>query len=141
VVLNLGADHDFDQIWCVWDGGDNHPNEAEHLDTAHRNQINIARSVPSFEVWQLLHIEDLTARPISCDQVKRQVRQNYVPGYGSSVNIFPYSLLTNKHQIAIERAKILEGHHSGHGGEANPSSSVWKLVEQILLAGASNRLG
>ncbi len=139
-LLERGELPEFDHVWCVFDGGDNHPNVPEVIRTGRRFNVRVAISNPSFEVWLILHLRALTTRPLSSDFAKKVLRDNYHPGYGRSTGILPFDVVERGISEAILRAKELEKHHRSHGGEKNPSSEVYKLVQQILRNSATRRL-
>jgi hypothetical protein len=134
-----GAPLDFDQIWCVFDGGGEHPGTSEVCAIAKATGIFTVISVPCFDVWQLLHWEELSTRPLTAEQAKRRIRTKYCAGYGRGVKIVPYSMLAGRYEVAIRRAKTLRGFHKEYGGEANPSTEVFYLVEEILKVGSAER--
>ena len=100
-AISRGEPPDYDQIWCVSDGGDDHPNVPEALAReARQSRIRVAISMPCFEVWQLLHFEELTTRPIeSAAAAKRLMREKHVPGFGRTRNVVPYSESDSKRCI------------------------------------------
>ena len=131
----------FDQIWCVFDGGDEHPRVREAQQLASKSKIRMAISFPCFEVWLLLHLENLTTRPLITPQKAKQRLWKYYPPkkYGTDTNICPYSLVNGRFEVAIKRARLLNKYHDSHGGVPDPSSNVYALVENILKIGEKRR--
>ncbi len=74
-LAHHGERPDYDQIWCLFDGGDKHPNVPKALGSAKESGIRVAVSVPCFEVWQLLHLQELTTRPLTTQEVKQLLRK------------------------------------------------------------------
>lgn len=84
-------------------------------------------SVPSFELWLLLHYEDIQA-PLHRHEVMRRLKL-YIPGYdkGSS-NAFE---TTAKHLgLAIQRAQVLANRFSAHT-EPEPFTAIVDLVKLL----------
>jgi hypothetical protein len=105
----------FDQIYAVFDRDDhdsyfNALNLAKSLDGKLRNDERQAvsftaiASVPSFELWLLLHYEDLQA-PIHRDMVMIRLKQHipgYVKGAGGS-----FATTAGRLETATQRAQAL----------------------------------
>ncbi len=112
----------FDQVWCVLDQDefDLQPAVAE----AGAARVQLAVSVPSFELWLLLHYTECGGA-LTPKQALARLRQQ-VPAYDKTrLNFEDFaSGLGN----AMERARRL---HDGAGVGPNPSSGVWALVEVI----------
>lgn len=98
-----------------------------------KNGIELITSIPTFEVWYLLHFGFMTKVFQSSKQVKDNVKEK-MKNYSESMNIFPKIMKkTNK---AIENAKKLEKFHIENGknlfsDECNPYTGVYKIVEEL----------
>lgn len=119
----------YDQYWCVFDI-DIHPLIDEALECAARNGIEIAFSNPCVELWFLLHFRDQNAY-IEREDVQRQTRE--LLGCGKLLTPEALSALQCRHDEAVSRAQALDKRHDGDGSPfgSNPSSTLWRLVEQI----------
>ncbi|MDO9517932.1 MAG: RloB family protein [Methanosarcinaceae archaeon] len=122
-----------DDIWCVFDC-DNNPNT--HILSACKNagkRVKICLSNPSFELWYLLHfayIESPLTNPVLMEQLKRKIN-----GYKKNEDYF--DLLKSNRETAINNAKKIHKMHKSNGidlfsTESNPSTHVYKIVEEIL---------
>ncbi|WP_428981560.1 RloB family protein [Nonomuraea composti] len=68
----------YDEVWCVVDV-DQHKTLDQALVEARRGQVNLAISLPCFELWILYHFEDHTA---ACDQERiRQRLRKHIKDY------------------------------------------------------------
>lgn len=84
-------------------------------------------SVPSFELWLLLHFEDVLA-PLHRDEVFRRLRQ-YIPNYEKGAN----NTFANTSQdiaIAIERAERLAERFNAHT-DPEPFTAIVELVQLL----------
>lgn len=84
-------------------------------------------SVPSFELWLLLHFEDVLA-PLQRDEVFRRLRQ-YIPNYEKGAN----NTFANTSQaiaIATERAERLAERFSAHT-DPEPFTAIVELVQLL----------
>ena len=84
-------------------------------------------SVPSFELWLLLHFEDVLA-PLHRDEVFRRLRQ-YIPNYEKGAN----NTFANTSQtiaIATERAERLAERFSAHT-DPEPFTAIVELVQLL----------
>lgn len=125
----------YDKVWCVFDV-DNHPKLLDARQQARDNNICLAISNPCFELWLLLHFCDHTAH------VERKpaasLLRKYIKGYNKHV---PFDVLRDGYGEAVGRAQHLEKRHSeaGPAGD-NPSTTVYKLTEQIRKYGRDARM-
>lgn len=122
-----------DDIWCVFDC-DNNLNPA--ISSACKNagkRVKICFSNPSFEFWYLLHfayVESPLTNPVLMEQLKRKIK-----GYKKNEDYF--DLLLSSRDTAIKYAKKINKLHENDGmdlfsTESNPSTHVYKIVEDIL---------
>lgn len=84
-------------------------------------------SVPSFELWLLLHYEDIQA-PLPRDEVLRRLKR-HISGYNKGLNnVFA---ITHEHlPIATQRAEALAERFSAHT-EPEPFTAVAELVKLL----------
>src|SRR5580658_7113157 len=116
----------YEEVWCVFDI-DEHPLIPEAKDQARANGIELAISNPCFELWALLHFQDQRAH-IERGNLHRQCA-THLPGYEKRLN---YETLRSKYPDALKRAQDLDKMHDSRGTPgANPSTTVYKLVERI----------
>lgn len=124
------TDPEFDEIWCVFDV-DQHPNIAQAINEARQSGIETAVSNPCFELWLVLHKNDLTAyldrRAIQrlSDDLQLTANKRIVPA--------AEPLLVDAVETAKQRAIALDQRHAGNGSPArsNPSTDVWRLVDRL----------
>jgi hypothetical protein len=116
----------YEEVWCVFDV-DEHPLIPAAKDQARANDIEMAISNPCFELWALLHFQDRRAH-IERGKVQQLCRQ-IMPGYEKRLD---YEFLKPKYPDALKRAQDLEKwHESRDTTGANPSTTVYRLVERI----------
>lgn len=158
------------QVWCVFDRDKEETNEKirkgniefnTSIDTAEKKGLNIAWSNDAFELWILLHFQDVqtidTERQLYYDKLTEIFRQILDPNkYLQKVLTHPsYSYKkdfksennfrnivrneiikdTNK---AIQRVKKLESRYKGlhlKNHEKFPIRLVYKLVEELIKLG------
>lgn len=127
-----GRGDPFDQIWVVFDT-DEHPDicEAERLAAEHG--IGVARSNPCIELWFQLHFEDQTAwihRHVT------QARCRELLSCEKSLSASAMETLAQRYEEARARAAALDRKHEADGSPSgeNPSSSMWRLIDQIVDA-------
>jgi len=116
----------YDQVWCVCDV-DEHARLNDALQQARDNGIDVALSNPCFELWALLHFQDQTAY-IERGAVQHLCR-GHMPGYKKEL---PCEALMERHSEAADRAARLDRLHESRGTPGgNPSTGVYRLVEEI----------
>lgn len=121
---------EFDQVWCVMDK-DNFPdnNFNRGIKLAKDNNINIAYSNLSFELWYLLHFQNVSTQ-FSQKQLETKLTSSLGRPYRKSDNL--YLMLKEKQEQAITRAKTLDSYPSSIAySERNPNTTVFKLVEEL----------
>jgi hypothetical protein len=127
---NLNYDH----VWCVFDV-DEHSFVPEAKQQARDNGIEIALSNPCFELWALLHFRDQRAH-IERGRLHHECKQ-CMPGYEKQL---PSAQLHPMYEDALQRARDLDRWQRSRGcEEANPSTGVYRLMEQIKNLGRPNR--
>ena len=118
-----------DQVWCVFDV-DEHPYLPEAKHQARDNGIEVAVSNPCFELWALLHFCDQTAH---IEWGRLTTDREAIP---ATTNNCPTSQLHPLYAEALQRAMALdEWQRSRDCAEANPSTGVYRLMEQIRTLG------
>lgn len=119
-----------DQLWCVFDV-DDHERLRPALIQARDNEIGVALSNPCFELWALLHFQEQTAY-IDRDPVRRKL-QDHIPTYSRDNKVLPFADLVPRQDEAVRKAKALREMHVRNGSpeDANPSTSVWALVDAM----------
>lgn len=127
----------FERVYAVFDRDDHHSyfdalNYAAQLDGKLRNDAKQAvtfkaiASVPNFELWLLLHFEDIRA-PLHRDEVLRRLR-THLPGYQKgNGSVFAD---TRAHlDIATHRAQSLANRFTAEDGQ-EPFTAV---VDMVML--------
>ncbi len=117
----------YDEVWCAIDT-ELQPRivfDAERA--AEINEVSLAFSSPSFDLWLILHIEFCAHTFMSAADAKRQLRRLRPAWTESSTNFEDFSAGLKD---AIDRAKALDP--TGNNYRKNPSTSAWKLVEAIM---------
>lgn len=125
----------FDQVYAVFDRDDhesyfNALSLARSLDGKLRNDAREAvrfraiASVPSFELWLLLHFEEVLA-PIHRDEVMVRLKQ-YLPGYDKGAG-GAFATTRDRLGVAMERARGLAERFSEYT-EPEPFTGFYELV-------------
>jgi len=119
---------DYDWVWCVfdWDQRGDLEEAVGHTNGG-RQRIQFAYSNPCFEVWYLLHFQELTSFVKDAETVIGKLEQ-YIPGYNRSND---YSrLLAKRQELAFQNAQLLwrENIEKWRNRYKNPSTSVDQLV-------------
>jgi hypothetical protein len=131
---------DGDSAWAVFDGDEHIQNDPNNWNDARQladaNNINLAVSNPSFELWYLLHYQDQFAnlhRARAVAELKRHLNGKYAKGDV----IFPDPLLEPRKIQAVARAQGLAEQiiRNGLDWHANPSTGIYKLVENLTQLG------
>lgn len=135
---NIAA-RDFDRVYAVFDRDDHETYHAALKKMASfngrwKNRENskvffeAIASVPCFELWLLLHFEDVQA-PLEQTEVYERLKR-YLPDYdkGQSGNWTSTKLNLS---LAIERAKIRQNHSTAHDG-VQPYTDMDRLVQKLI---------
>lgn len=129
----------FERVYVVFDRDDHESyfealKLSESLDKKFRNDdkkpvrfIAIA-SVPSFELWLLLHFEDVLA-PLHRDEVMRRLK-THVPGYGKGVGGV-FALTRGQLASAMRRADALVAMRFDAYTAPEPFTAVAELVRVL----------
>lgn len=130
-VINK-KDDDIDTEWWVVFDADGRTNFNQAVETAVKNNINVAYSNECFELWFLLHFDLITTsvgRKTFPDKLSKKL------GFEYQKNSDIYNLIKDKENIAIQNAKKLEVQHNNSGitsfTKRDPSTTVFKLVERL----------
>jgi RloB-like protein len=94
---------------------------------AERQKINLAVSNPCFELWLLLHHADCRSHCAGYPDVARRLKK-HVPAYDKArLRFADYAGTVGD---ATKRARDLDPTGAEH--HRNPSTSVWRLAENIM---------
>src|SRR5258706_15440369 len=124
VVLRAAAlrdENDYDEAWAVCDLDEYDVTSA--ITDAGTMQVGLTLSVPSFEVWLILHLSDACPGFNNAEQVDRFLKKIMPTWDKSSLRFCDFEAGI---QDAVVRAKRL-----GEPPSANPSSAVWRLIESL----------
>jgi hypothetical protein len=125
----------FDHVYTVFDRDDhdsyfNALNLVQSLDGKLRNDdrspvtFKAIASVPSFELWLLLHYEDIQA-PIHRDEVMGRLKQ-HIPGYGKGAG-GAFATTRNRLETATQRANALAAKFNAYT-DPEPFTALHELV-------------
>lgn len=128
----------FEQVYAVFDR-DDHASYfdalklAESLDGKLRNDIKqpvsfkAVASVPSFELWLLLHYEDIQA-PLHRDEVMRSLKQ-HIPGYAKGLDR-AFEITRGRLDVATQRADQLRARFTAYDAP-EPHTGMADLVSLL----------
>jgi hypothetical protein len=128
----------FEQVYAVFDRDDHdsYPdalNLAEVLDGKLRNDnkqsvvFRAIASVPSFELWLLLHYEDIQA-PIHRDEVMQRLKQ-HIPGYEKGAGC-AFATTRDRLDTATQRAQVLAARFNAYT-DPEPYTAIVDLVKLL----------
>lgn len=128
----------FDQVYAVFDRDDHGTyydalQMAQSLDGKFRNDSNeripfkAIPSIPSFELWLLLHYEDIQD-PIHRDQVMARLKQ-HIPGYDKGAG-GAFATTRDRLDIATQRAQALAAKFNAYTGP-EPFTALHELVNLL----------
>lgn len=132
-AVSMFSSGDFKEAWCVFDR-DSFKKERVKLalKTARQNNINIAFSNESFELWYILHFDYLDTKvtrkkytEILSNRLGKEYKKN---------DSEMYQLLLKNQKKAIERAKRLHSEMLPQGAcehDCYPYTTVYELVERL----------
>lgn len=129
VEARHGQGDAYDQYWCVFDV-DEHPGLEQALALAAGHDIHVAVSSPCFELWLILHFE---YRAGYLDSAAAERLAAAYLGCGKVLTPAALAKLADGYDVARQRARLLGRKHvaDGSGAHANPSTAVWRLVDEI----------
>jgi hypothetical protein len=130
----------FDQIYAVFDRDDhdsyfNALDLAQSLDGKLRNDdkqsvsFKAIASIPSFELWLLLHYEDIQA-PIHRDEVMTRLKQ-HIPGYEKGTG-GAFATTRDRLEIATQRAQMLAAKFNAYT-DPEPFTALHELVTLLTI--------
>lgn len=128
---HVAGTDEFDQVWCVIDVDEFKLDDVARI--AAERGVRLAVSNPCFELWLLLHYCDWR-KPLVDAQAAEQELKCYVTNYHKEK--LRFDDFASGVDDAVKRAKQLDPtgcHHS-----CNPSSGVWKLVQQMSDTGQTS---
>ncbi|WP_297446120.1 RloB family protein [Acidiferrobacter sp.] len=125
----------FERVYAVFDRDEhesyiNALNTAASLDGKLRNDnkqpviFKAIASVPSFELWLLLHYADILA-PIHRDEVMRRLK-GHIPGYEKGAKDI-FATTRDRVDVATRRARALATRHSAYT-DPEPYTAIAELV-------------
>lgn len=128
----------YDQVFVVFDRDDhssyfNALSMAQSLDGKLRNDdkqaitFKAVASVPSFELWLLLHYEDIQA-PIHRNEVMNRLKQ-YIPSYDKGVG-GTFAITRDQLEVAMFRAQALAAKFNGYTAP-EPFTDMHELVSLL----------
>lgn len=129
----------FGDVWVVFDKDDNEDFDSA-IKLAKDNNINVAWSNESFELWILLHFQNLSAsigREHYKEKLNNHFRNENLNGGHYDKNIKNiYEITKDSVDIAIKRSKKLrkqfDDENVNLNSRRNPSTTVDILVEKLL---------
>jgi hypothetical protein len=121
----------YDEVWCVFDGGE-HPHETEARIKARDNDISLAISTPSAEIWILFHKVKQNAA-ITTGQALSLCKKHKLMG---GKHILNAAQLSKEHyEDARTQSTALRNRNTRNGNaNANPSSDFDLLIDAIRKA-------
>lgn len=131
-ALELKEQDEYDQVWCVFDK-DDFPvkNFNEAIALAKRNVVKVAYSNQSFELWYVLHFCYMNTAITRADYMKMLDKELGYEYKKNSLTIFDE--LRQHQETAIKNAqKLLNQYNPSKPSKDDPSTTVHKLVEQLL---------
>lgn len=129
----------FDRIAVVFDRDEHHTYHAALVkaaalhgrlknDAGERVPFDVIASVPCFELWLLLHFEDVLA-PLSPREAGERLRVHlpaYEKGQGGH-----WAATKNRREVATERATLLAAAATAHDG-TEPYTAMHELVSRLV---------
>jgi len=136
LVRNAVREADRMALWLVMDVDHhfrgNHVRDTHGtLDEARRRNVQVAVSAPCFELWLLLHLEEVD-QVCTCDAVEQRLKF-LMQGYNHN-RYDPTGLLPGVAE-AVRRAEALDA-TPDQREPSNPGTQVYRLVRALDRAGA-----
>jgi hypothetical protein len=130
----------FDQVYAVFDRDDHGTyydalKLAESLNGKFRNDakqivcFKAIASVPSFELWLLLHYEDIQ-HPLHRDEVMQRLKQ-YIPGYEKGAG-GAFATTRDRLETATQRAQALAAKFNAYT-DPEPYTAISNLVTLLTM--------
>ena len=128
----------YSEVWVVFDKDDNTDFD-EAIKLAKNNGINVAWSNESFELWILLHFQDLKTAISRDDYIKRldsYFKANGINNEGYAKNLTNiFELTRGKIDVAIQRSenlrKFYEEQKICSPEKMNPATTVDMLIKEL----------
>jgi hypothetical protein len=120
-VAAIRHENDYDEAWAVCDLDEFDVTSA--LLEASARSVGLSLSVPSFEVWLILHVSAACSGFNDAKQAGQYLK-NILPNWNKTQ--LQFSDFQAGIWLAMARAKQL-----GEPPEANPSTAVWKVIESL----------
>lgn len=120
-AAEIRDNEEFDEAWAVCDVDEYDVENA--LERARNREVELILSVPSFEVWLILHYKDGCPCFVNATQANRLLRR-LIPSWDKTV--LNFNDFREHVPRAVDGAKRL-----GQPPDANPSTDVWRLVEAL----------
>ncbi len=129
----------FDQVYAVFDRDDHDSyfdalNLAQSLNGKLRNDdrqpvtFKAIASIPSFELWLLLHYQDIQA-PIQRDEVMARLK-HHIPGYEKGAGC-AFSTTRDRLETATQRAEVLAEKFNAFTAP-EPFTALYELVTMLM---------
>ncbi len=117
----------FDSVWVMFDV-DEHPRVDDAKIMARDNGIGVAVSNPCIELWLYLHFADSPGMQ-DRHRILRLLRDK-ITGYNKHIQ---FKEFIDRVDVAKQRARRLEEQANlDQESGRNPTTSIWKLLEDIL---------
>jgi hypothetical protein len=120
-AVQIRQSDDYDMVWVICDVDEYDVSLA--IQYAKDGTVDLALSVPSFEVWLILHLSEKCPSFNNAEQASRYLRR-LLPSWDKT-NL-RFSDFKDGIADAVERAKS-----RGEPPLDNPSTAVWRLVELL----------
>lgn len=133
---SLGA---FSEVWVVFDKDENEDFD-EAIDFAKKEGLNVAWSNECFELWLLLHFQNLQAAIPRTDYYSKLSghfkKGNFNKGIYDKNTKGIFDITSPFTDIAIKRSKLLIRNYTGDRNfcpsKMNPCTTVQELVEELI---------
>ncbi len=126
------GDYPYDQAWAVFDKDDFPADDFDNaVNMSQAHNIKAAYSNQAFELWYVLHFEDRDTgmhRSEYKDCLTGHLGERYEK---NDQNMYAKVATKGSEQNAISRARRLRSHASSPPSSANPSTTVFELVETL----------
>lgn len=96
-----------------------------------KNNIEIATSSPTFEIWFLMHFRNKKLIFNSSKEVKKEL-ENIIKGYSETMDV--YNVIKDKTENAKKTAVELNCQYEKNGNcviSSNPHTDIYKILEAI----------
>jgi hypothetical protein len=130
----------FDEVWCVFDveqaARREQVSEAQAL--AGKNEIQLALSNPSFEVWLLAHFVRTKKSFVGCDKVIEELNKHWRREFGQSYeknDEHLYARLASRSRTATDNARNLREQDWAtlpNVADCNSATAVYLLAGRLL---------